>query len=119
MFRKKPNIPPRPLPPTTDQIEEDLDKVSVDDVVFALFEQVKSKDARGSEEVKEEIADIQIKSTDADTVYRQVKRLVEANKDLKNLLVVLTDKSAALQSSKISLKEMEDEIRHQSLEALK
>ncbi|KAG8233655.1 hypothetical protein J437_LFUL013701 [Ladona fulva] len=113
MFRKKPNIPPRPLPPTADQIESDLGKVSVDDVVLKLFEQGKMQDKTMSEDV------IESSSKNADILYNQVKCLVQVTEDLKELLTVLTKKDEVLQISESGLKSMADEIRQQSVEALK
>jgi hypothetical protein len=34
MFKKKPNIPPRPKPPVTEQVLDDLKNAPDDDVVF-------------------------------------------------------------------------------------
>lgn len=36
MLKKKPQLPPRPKPPNTEQIAEDLENAPADDVVFTL-----------------------------------------------------------------------------------
>lgn len=36
MLKKKPQLPPRPKPPNSEQIEEDLEHAPADDVVFTL-----------------------------------------------------------------------------------
>jgi hypothetical protein len=43
MFKKKPNIPPRPKPPVTEQVLDDLKNAPEDDVAFMLINSISGK----------------------------------------------------------------------------
>ena len=106
MFKKKPDIPPRPKIPTVEQIVEDIDHATSDDNVF-------QKTFVG--EARQDGSTHQI---DADTVYNKVKDFVDVNVSLKDLLQKLQGQNEALKISDLELKAMAEDIRKQALDAL-
>jgi hypothetical protein len=43
MFKKRPNIPPRPKPPISEQVLDDLERAPEDDIVFVLMKNTSGK----------------------------------------------------------------------------
>jgi hypothetical protein len=43
MFKRKPNIPPRPKPPVTEQVLDDLKNAPEDDVVFVFLNYISGR----------------------------------------------------------------------------
>ncbi|XP_026278840.1 UPF0449 protein C19orf25 homolog [Frankliniella occidentalis] len=106
MFKKKPDIPPRPKIPTVEQIIEDIDHSSPDDNIF-----VKSFNSESKREPT-------VQSNESETVYSKVKDFVEINTNLRDMLRKLEDQNEALKISDLELKAMAEDIRKQALEAL-
>lgn len=103
MFKKKNDLPPRPKPPTNEQILEDISNSASDDPVF--------------KECTRYNLDDEINTVDAS--YLRIKEFIEVNRNLKSILIVLKDQNSSLQNSIVELQSMAEHIRQQATEALK
>ncbi|KAF6215461.1 hypothetical protein GE061_010214 [Apolygus lucorum] len=98
MFKKKPDLPPRPLVPPMNQIIEDLQNASSDDPAFA-----------GAPEVGD---------TSKDSTFTIAQEFMDMSHRLKELEALLIRQKAELEENFKELEDMGENIKKQSLQAL-
>lgn len=124
MFKKKHNIPPRPKPPVTEQVLDDINNAPEDDVVFTATTStsdswkncsaasVSVSDTPSSQIVIEDI-------NNPEAVYRKVQSFLEVNSNLQTVMQKLQAQKESLVTSDSELKKMAEDIRRQATDALK
>lgn len=118
MFKKKPNIPPRPSPPEISQLIADLDNSDSDDIVFKrnkfaldnlLTDTEKNEEERGADSDE----------NDPEKLYLRVKNFVETDNVLREYVETLDQQNDSLQVCDAELKGIAEDIRKQAQQALK
>ncbi|XP_058809314.1 uncharacterized protein LOC131674579 [Phymastichus coffea] len=106
MFGNKNTLPPRPKPPSIDEIAEDLiSSANKDDIAFKILTQ--------------EPAFIDNSEPhDLNNIYNKVKTYLDVNKKLKILEDSIIKNEEQLQSSITSMLELKEEIKEQAQAAL-
>ncbi|XP_054257650.1 UPF0449 protein C19orf25 homolog [Macrosteles quadrilineatus] len=104
MFKKKSELsfPPLPVPPTNDQIIEDIKGAATNDPVFV---------EGSSKKMFEECSELDLK-------FESVKEFIEANHTLKNLLKETEQKLQEVQKNRDELREMAESIKLKAAKAL-
>ncbi|KAJ9580807.1 hypothetical protein L9F63_024023 [Diploptera punctata] len=114
MFKKRPNIPPRPKPPVGDQILEDIKNAPEDDDVFILM--------KNTTEFLPNIQDTAVNADDSNSpeaVYQKVRNYLEVNRNLESVMKTLEEQTNVLLSSEVEIKNMAKDIRKQAMDAVK
>ncbi|XP_023711062.1 UPF0449 protein C19orf25-like [Cryptotermes secundus] len=121
MFKKKHNIPPRPKPPVTEQILDDINNAPEDDVVFMVMtstsDSSKNCSAAVSDTPSSQIVIENISNPEA--VYQKVQSFLEVNSNLQTVMQKLQAQKKSLVTSDSELKKMAEDIRRQATDALK
>ncbi|XP_049963022.1 UPF0449 protein C19orf25 homolog [Schistocerca serialis cubense] len=118
MFKKKPNIPPRPSPPGISQLLADLDNSDCDDIVFQR-NKLALENLLNEIENSEEDSGAGDDENDPEKLYLRVKNFVETNNILHEYVKTLEQQNDNLQICDAELKRIAEEIRKQAQQALK
>ncbi|XP_049830536.1 UPF0449 protein C19orf25 homolog [Schistocerca gregaria] len=118
MFKKKPNIPPRPSPPGISQLIADLDNSDSDDIVFQR-NKLALENLLNEIENSEEDSGAGDDENDPEKLYLRVKNFVETNNILHEYVKALEQQNDNLQICDDELKRIAEEIRKQAQQALK
>ncbi|XP_012539954.1 UPF0449 protein C19orf25 [Monomorium pharaonis] len=106
MFANKKNsLPPRPHIPSHEQMLEDLDKATVDDVAFKIINELCTKDGSTG-------------SNNSDDIYQKVKTYLNTRQQLKQLESTLKKEGEQLRADNEEIKRLADEIKKQAQAAL-
>ncbi|XP_076055062.1 UPF0449 protein C19orf25-like [Oratosquilla oratoria] len=128
--KKRTNLPPRPKPPTKDQIEEDLTNAPKRDVIFTLTASEttgipvdqgnghkpstnRSERKRDSESPQEE-TDLK----DITHTFQEAATFVEKNDEIEELMVELDERCEKLKEVGSKLQDAVDNVKKQALVAL-
>ncbi|XP_063233877.1 UPF0449 protein C19orf25 homolog [Bacillus rossius redtenbacheri] len=115
MFKKKPNIPPRPKPPLIEHIIEDIKNAPHDDVAFAVGEEEINTPSRSGNKDASQASD----QDNPEATFQKMKIFIEVNRDLKEMIVKLEAQNEELKEADVKLKNIAEDIRRQASEALK
>ncbi|PSN43416.1 hypothetical protein C0J52_02653 [Blattella germanica] len=119
MFKKKPNIPPRPKPPIAEQVLDDLKNTSEDDVVFTLMKNnVEFAKLCGATHHITEDSPTTDNPNNPEAVYQKVKNFLEVSANLQSIMTRMHKQNKELFESDIEIKKMAEDIRRQAIDAV-
>lgn len=106
MFRRKTNLPPRPICPTSTQMIEDLSVVTKDDPLFTIVKEIlKNKNKKNC-------------SKDTNDLYENLQKLYSSEEHLQEVLKNLNITSKCIKEKEHDLVQMSEDLKRKTDHAL-